>query len=98
MYENMPPSVAEQCEQVALMSHPYKLEIYSEDDPVLLELAIELERVICTRDAEAQAGMEHAGIVFFERGQRNIGYMVRSLRAIAKDFTMASMRNRVEFR
>ena len=103
MDENMPPAVADQLRATDIdVSSVHELEIFSEDDPILLELANEVERVICTRDADfvrlAQAGMEHAGIVFFDRGQRNIGYMVRSLRSIAQDITMEEMRNRVEFR
>ena len=103
MDENMPPAVADQLRATDIdVSSVHELEIFTEDDPILLELANEVERVICTRDADflrlAQAGMEHAGIVFFDRGQRNIGYMVRSLRSIAQDITMEEMRNRVEFR
>ncbi len=85
-----------------MLHHVHELKRFSEDDPILLELANEVERVICTRDADfirlAQAGLEHAGVVVFDRGQRNIGYMVRSLRSIAQDITMEEMRNRVEFR
>lgn len=103
MDENMPPAVADQLRATDIdVSSVHELQIFSEDDPIVLELANEVERVICTRDADfvrlAQAGMEHAGIVFFDRGQRNIGYMVRSLRSIAQDITMEEMRNRVEFR
>lgn len=103
MDENMPPAVADQLRATDIdVSSVHELQIFSEDDPIVLELANEVERVICTRDADfvrlAQAGMEHACIVFFDRGQRNIGYMVRSLRSIAQDITMEEMRNRVEFR
>ena len=79
MDENMPPAVADQLRATDIdVSSVHELEIFSEDDPILLELANEVERVICTHDADflrlAQAGMEHAGTVFFDRGQRNIGY------------------------
>ena len=103
MDENMPPSVARQLKASGIdVSSVHELEIFSEDDPNLLELATEENRVICTRDADyvrmARAGVQHAGIVFFEKGQRNIGYMVRSLREIADDSNASEMRNLVEFR
>ena len=103
MDENMPPSVAEQLKASGIdVSSVQELKIFSEDDPPLLDLATELNRVICTRDADyvrmARAGAQHAGIVFFEKGQRDIGYMVRSLREISDDRNASEMRNLVEFR
>ncbi|MCY4070364.1 MAG: DUF5615 family PIN-like protein [Chloroflexi bacterium] len=103
MDENMPPAVAEQLRIGGIdVSSLHALEIFSEGDPNLLELATAESRVICTRDADyvrmARAGAQHAGIVFFEKGQRNIGYIVRSLRHIADERTSAEMRNLVEFR
>ena len=83
------------------MSHPYTLKRFSEDDPILLKYAVAQDRVVCTRDADflrlARAGEQHADIVFFDRGQRDIGHMVTSLR-IAADLAMEEMRNRIEFR
>ena len=103
MDENMPPAVAEQFRTNGIdVSSVQELERFSEDDPNLLQYATAVDRVVCTRDADfvrlARAGMEHAGIVFFERGQRDIGHMVRSLSTIAADFTIEEMKNRVEFR
>lgn len=103
MDENMPPSVAEQLKASGIdVSSVHVLEIFSEGDPNLLELATAENPVICTRDADyvrmARAGAQHAGIVFFEKGQRNIGYIVRSLRNIADERTSAEMINLVEFR
>ena len=99
----MPPSVAKQLKASGIdVLSVHALEIFSEGDPNLLELATAENRVICTRDADyvrmARAGAQHAGIVFFEKGQRNIGYIVRSLRNIADERTSAEMRNLVEFR
>ncbi len=37
-------------------------------------------------------------LFFFEKGQRNIGYIVRSLQNIANQRTSTEMRNLVEFR
>jgi len=101
--ENMPPSVARQLKASGIdVSSVHELEIFGEGDPNLLELATEEKRVICTRDADyvrmARAGAQHAGIVFFEKGQRDIGYMVRSLRELADDKDASEMRNLVEFR
>ena len=103
MDENIPPAVAQQLRASGIdVSSVHELGKCGEDDPSLLEYATAKDRVICTRDADfvrlAQAGIEHAGIVFFDRGQRDIGYMVTSLRMVATDFTMGEMRNRVEFR
>ncbi len=99
----MPPSVAQQLKASGIdVSSVHELKIFSKDDPPLLELATDLNRVICTRDADyvrmARAGIQHAGIVFFEKGQRDIGYIVRSLRNIADQRTSTEMRNLVEFR
>lgn len=101
--ENMPPGLARQLKESGIdVSSVHKLETFGEDDPNLLELATEENRVMCTRDADyvrmARAGAQHAGIVFFEKGQRNIGYIVRSLQNIANQRTSAEMRNLVEFR
>ena len=68
----------------------------------MLDLATAENRVICTRDADyvrmARAGIQHAGIVFFEKGQRDVGYIVRSLQRIAGERSLPEMRNLVEFR
>ena len=99
----MPPSVARELKASGIdVSSVHELEIFSEGDPNLLELATAESRVICTRDADyvrmARAGAQHSGIIFFEKGQRNIGYIVRSLRNIANEKTSAEMRNLVEYR
>lgn len=84
------------------MSSVHQLEIFGEEDPNLLDLATVENRVICTRDADyvrmARAGVQHAGIVFFEKGQRDIGYIVKSLLRIAGERSLPEMKNRVEFR
>ena len=103
MDENMPPSVARELKASGIdVSSVHELKIFSEGDPNLLELDTEENRVICTRDADyvrmARAGVQHASIVFFEKGQRDIGYMVRSLREISDDRNASEMRNLVEFR
>lgn len=103
MDENMQPSVGEQLQASGIdVSSVHALKIFSEGDPNLLELATADNRVTCTRDADyvrmARAGAQHAGIVFFEKGQRNIGYIVRSPRNIADERTLAEMRNLVEYR
>jgi len=72
MDENMPPSVAQQLKASGIdVSSVHALEIFSEGDPNLLELATAENRVICTRDADyvrmARAGAQHAGIVFSRR-------------------------------
>ena len=72
MDENMPPSVAQQLKASGIdVSSVHALEIFSEGEPNLLELATEEKRVICTRDADyvrmARAGAQHAGIVFSRR-------------------------------
>lgn len=46
----------------------------------------------------ARAGKQLAGIVFFEKGQRDIGYLVRRMREIAEIRNSSEMRNLVEFR
>ncbi len=103
MDENMPPSVAEELAKSGIdVSSVHKLKIFGEGDPNLLELATSENRVMCTRDADhvrmARAGLQHAGIVFFEKGQRDVGYIVRNLRKIAAERSPAEMRNLVEFR
>ena len=99
----MPPSVAIQLRASGIdVSSVHELKRFSEDDPVLLKYAAAQDRVVCTRDADflrlARAGEEHAGIIFFNRGQRDVGHMVASLRTIAADLAMEEMRNRIEFR
>ena len=99
----MPPSVAVQLKASGIdVSSVHELKRFSEDDPILLKYAVAQDRVVCTRDADflrlARAGEQHADIVFFDRGQRDIGHMVTSLRTIAADLAMEEMRNRIEFR
>lgn len=69
----MPPSEARQLKAGGIdVSSVHELKIFSEDDPNLLELSTEENRVICTRDADyvrmARADAQHAGIVFFREG------------------------------
>ena len=99
----MPGAVAQQlrAKGVAVTS-VRELEVFGADDPNLLQLARDREWVVRTRDADflrlARANVKHAGIVFFDRGQRNIGYIVRSLIGIAEDFTMKDLQNIVIYR
>ena len=103
MDENTPLAVAQQLRLKGVeITSVRELEIFGVGDPNLLQLARDNDWIVCTRDADflrlARANIEHAGIVFFDRGQRNIGYIVRSLMEIAEDFTMDDMRNLVTFR
>ena len=99
----MPPSVARGLKASGIeVSSVHALKIFGEGDLNLLELATGENRVMCTRDADyvrlAQAGVEHSGIVLFEKGQRDIGYIVTSLLKLADQRTPEEMRNLVEFR
>ena len=99
----MPPAVAQQLQANGVeVTSVHELEAFGAGDPDLLQLARDNDWVVCTRDADflrlARANVEHAGIVFFDRGQRNIGYIVRSLIEIDEDLTMEDMRNIVIFK
>lgn len=77
------------------------LETQGEDDPIQLQLATELGRVLCTMDSDyvdlAAEGTQHAGIVFIPSEHSEIGVVVRFLDLFARVFTADEARNRVEY-
>jgi len=65
-----------------------ELEKLGEDDPVLLDYAIENGLVVCSHDSHfldlAKKNLEHWGIVFIPHRRREIGTVVRALTAVAR--------------
>ena len=72
-----------------------------EDDEVLLKYAASVGRVICTYDKHfvdlAKTGIPHAGIAFFVHTHSEIGYVIKSLAAMAEHYTADMMENRFEY-
>ena len=72
-----------------------------EDDMVLLEYATSVGRVMCTYDKHfvdiAKSGIPHAGIAYFVHTHSEIGYVVKSLAAMAEHYTADTMENRFEY-
>ncbi len=72
-----------------------------EDDKVLLKYATSVGRVLCTYDKHfidiAKSGIPHAGIAFFVHKHSEIGYVIRSLAAMAEHYTADMMENRFEY-
>ncbi len=77
------------------------LETQGEDDPVQLQMATELGRVLCTMDSDyvdlAAEGAQHAGIVFIPSEHSEIGVVVRFLDLMARVFTDDEARNHVVY-
>ncbi len=72
-----------------------------EDDEALLKYATSVGRVMCTYDKHfvdiAKSGIPHAGIAYFVHTHSEIGYVIKSLAAMADHYTADMMENRFEY-
>ncbi|MDE2774897.1 MAG: DUF5615 family PIN-like protein [Chloroflexota bacterium] len=77
------------------------LKTQGEDDPIQLQMATDLGRVLCTMDSDyvdlAGEGTKRAGIVFIPSEHSEIGVVARYLDLMARVFTADEARNHVEY-
>lgn len=71
------------------------------DDPVHLERATSLGRVVCTSDDDfiklAASGMEHAGVIWGEQTDFSIGDWVRYLRLVNEVQSAEELLNTINY-
>ena len=71
------------------------------DDPVHLERATAMGRVVCTSDDDfiklAARGMEHAGIIWGEQADHSIGDWVKYLRMVNEVQSAEEMINTINY-
>ncbi|MCY3832567.1 MAG: DUF5615 family PIN-like protein [Chloroflexi bacterium] len=100
--EHLDVEIARQLNQLGIDTITVQaLETQGEDDPIQLQMATELGRVLCTMDSDyvdlAAEGAQHAGIVFIPSEHSEIGVVVRYLELMARVFTADEARNHVEY-
>ncbi len=101
--ELMPVAIAEQLNRRGIDTLTVRdLRLQGRSDPYHLRLANEMERVLCTVDADyfdlISADSTHSGLVFGSRKDRRaIGTWVRFLIWMHSAYTYDDMRNRVEY-
>ena len=70
-------------------------------DPVILDTARQLERVVYTRDADFlrlnDAGVPHLGILYHHSQKYSIGQAINAVALACQALAMEEMRNRVEY-
>ena len=71
------------------------------DDPVLLDRAMALGRVVFTQDEDFLAihaqGDEHAGIIYCHQHKYSLGELVRLLLLVWEAYDPEELRNKVEY-
>ncbi len=101
--ELMPVAIAEQLNHRGIDAITVKdLELQGKSDGFHLQLANEMQRVLCTMDDDYIQlfidGRQHWGIVFASRkDRRNIGTRVRFLEWAHNTYTADEMRNHIEY-
>ena len=101
--ELMPVAIAEQLNQKGIDTITVKdLGLQGKSDDYQLQLANEMQRVLCTMDDDHIQlfidGKEHWGIVFASRKDRkSIGTWVRFLEWMHRTYTRQDMRNHIEY-
>jgi predicted nuclease of predicted toxin-antitoxin system len=79
----------------------HSLDSLGDEDQTHLERATQMERVLCTYDADflrlASEGAEHAGIVYTKPRKMSIGGWIRELRSLHARMTAEEMVNQVIF-
>lgn len=100
--EHMDVEIARQLNRLGIDTITVQtLETQGEDDPIQLQIATKLGRVLCTMDSDyvdlAADGARHAGIVFIPSEHSEIGVVVKYLDLMARVFTAEDARNHVEY-